>query len=190
MLFANTNSEITAFHSFYIPNPTILFYAFLHKYVSFFVLINFLLNLLGWHWFTKPYRFQVHNPKTHHLHNRLHVCPSPKAKSLSTSLPLLYPPPPSPAPFPSDCHQTVVCVCVFYMYVFVFVCLIPSPSFIQYVSYYSSLLPTKCLVSGQVTIRAHLLSQWDLFQTYLHSAKAKIKPTCYFPKWQRVLKLW
>ena len=34
----------------------------------FYLFLHFLLNLLGWHWLTKLYRFQVYSSIMHHLH--------------------------------------------------------------------------------------------------------------------------
>ena len=46
----------------------------------FWVFFSFLLNLLGWHWFRKLYRFQEHSFITHHLYTVL--CSPPQVKSL------------------------------------------------------------------------------------------------------------
>ena len=95
-----------------------------------FLIILFKLNLLGWHWFIKPYRFQVCNStKCHLLTASCARCPR---QSLFASLfmPLLCLPPHTPTPFPSGDLHTVVCVYVSYIY-FHFLPLIPSPSFTQ-----------------------------------------------------------
>ena len=67
----------------------------------------FKLNLLGWHWLIKLYRFQVYNSIIHHLYIVLCVHP-PQVKSpsipISTPFTLLYLP---PIPFPSGNHHTV-----------------------------------------------------------------------------------
>ena len=41
-----------------------------------FLFFSFLLNLLGWHWLTKLYRFQVHSSTTHHHHPKSSLLPS------------------------------------------------------------------------------------------------------------------
>ena len=106
------------------------------------VFVCFLLNLLGWHWLTRPYRFQVYNSII--LTCIQHYVLSPKVKSLSSTI---YPPPPPPIPLSlwqiSYCSQclffVVVFVRVFFVRVFL---LIPSafspspqlPSFLTAVS--------------------------------------------------------
>ena len=79
------------------------------------------MNLLGWHWLIKLYRFQVCNSLILHLyivlcvhHPNSSLLPSPFIPHLPSST--------SPTPFPSDNHHTVVCV---YEVVFFF-CLIHS----------------------------------------------------------------
>ena len=47
----------------------------------------FLLNLLGWNWFTKLYRFQVYNSTKHHLHTHCFPITQPKAKPLFIPIP-------------------------------------------------------------------------------------------------------
>ena len=87
--------------------------------------IYFLLNLLGWHWFTKPYRFQLYNLTKDHLYT------APCTHRLKRSLfPSSFIPPLPSSPFPcprffSGYHCTAVC---FYE---IYICLIPPPSFIQ-----------------------------------------------------------
>ena len=80
----------------------------------------FLLYLFGWHWFTKPYRFQVDNSMKHHLCTASCAhCPkqslflSPFSPTLPTSTYHL-------SPFPSDHHHTVS-VSIYYMYFMFFV---------------------------------------------------------------------
>ena len=53
----------------------------------------FLFNLLGWHWLTKLYRFQVHSSTTNNLYTVLCVH-RPKSSLLQPHSYSLYPPPP------------------------------------------------------------------------------------------------
>ena len=65
---------------------------------AFFVLfIFYLLNLFGWHWLIKLYRFQVYNSKIHHVYIVL-CAHHPKSSLLSPSFVCIYPlqPPSNP----------------------------------------------------------------------------------------------
>ena len=86
------------------------------KLVSLFNIYLFILNLLGWHWFTKLYRFQVYNSTKPIC--TLHRAPITQRKvpfhpsSFSPSLPTstyLHP------TFPSGYHHSVVYVYVIYI---------------------------------------------------------------------------
>ena len=73
--------------------------------VSFWEGAYFLLSLLGWHWFTKPYRFQMNNSIKHHLYIAYYVpqwslFPSPFSPPLPTTN---YLPPPSPSGYHHAC---------------------------------------------------------------------------------------
>ena len=72
----------------------------INKYRSFYFI---LLNLLGWCWLIKLYRFRVYNSTTHHLYVVLRVH-HPKSSLLSFTV---Y----SPYTFPSGNHRIVVWVC-------------------------------------------------------------------------------
>ena len=82
-------------------------------------------NLLVWHLFTKPWRFQVYTSIKHYLHTA--SCLHPSKQNLFPSSfysPFAHLHLPHP-PFPSGCHYTVGCVYVFYMCVCVFFWLNP-----------------------------------------------------------------
>ena len=81
-----------------------------------------LLNLLGWHWFTKPSRFQVYNSTKCHLHTatcahrpKQSLFPAPLPSHLPTST---Y----TPTPFPTG-YLCDICIYIYF--------LLPSLSFTQ-----------------------------------------------------------
>lgn len=75
----------------------------------FIFLFIFKLNLLGWHWFTKPCRCQVYNSTRHHLHTAL--CFQYPKQSLFLSL---LPTSPFPSPL-SLCLSSHCCLCIYIM---------------------------------------------------------------------------
>ena len=97
----------------------------------------FLLNLLGWYWLIKLYRFLVYNSITHHPYTILCVY-RPKSRPLpSPSLFMSSVPPCTPISlWQSLLSVSVAClfclffVCLFCLFVFVF-CLIHSPFFFK-----------------------------------------------------------
>ena len=92
-------------------------WVFLSNYFS------LLLDLLGWHWLIKLYRFWVYSAITHHLYIVLCVC-HPKSTLPSPSIaPLPSSTSPTPHPFPSSDHHTVVCFDEGF-----FFCILPLPS--------------------------------------------------------------
>ena len=82
---------------------------------------KFYLNLMGWHWLIKLYRFQVYSFIIHHVCFIVRSPPQIMSFSFTIYFPYTfsYLPPP---PFPSGNHHTVVCV-----WEGLFFCLIPSP---------------------------------------------------------------
>ena len=74
-----------------------------------FLLEQSLLNLLGWHWLIKLYRFQVDNSTIHHVYIVLCVH-HPKSSLLPSPFNLPLPLLPPPTALSSDNHHTVVCV--------------------------------------------------------------------------------
>ena len=82
------------------------------------------MNLLGWHWLTELYRFQVHNSTTHHLYTVL--CVHHPTSSLPPS-PFIPPFPPPPPPILSfqQSPQLLSGSMSFFSFHFIF-CSIPS----------------------------------------------------------------
>ena len=69
-------------------------YIFKCKYKVFLFFVEFFLNLLGWHWLIKLYRFQGYNPIIHHVyivlcvhHPKSSLLPSPFVPRLLSSAP-------------------------------------------------------------------------------------------------------
>lgn len=83
-------------------------------------IIYLLMEFIGWHRWIKPYRFQVHSSRKHHLPSLHCALITPKEVSFRPHLsPFCLPLPPSlsppPSSFPSGYHHTVVCVFVLYV---------------------------------------------------------------------------
>ena len=63
--------------------------------------VSFLSNILGWHWLTKLYQFQVHDSRTHHLYTVLYVHRLKTRLSVYYHLSRLYLPPSPSNPLPA-----------------------------------------------------------------------------------------
>ena len=111
----------------------------------------FLLNLLAWHWFTKPYRFPVYNSRKHHLHTAL--CTHLPKQSFSAPVPHLHlcPPPPPQPPFPLG-TTPLLSVSVVCMYVWFFLFLLNPFTFFHPVPAPLSPLTAVSLFSGSMSL--------------------------------------
>ena len=77
---------------------------------------------MGWHRFTKPYRFQMYNSTKHHLHTASCAC-CPKQRLFPSQFsPTLYPPSPTPTSLSLWLSlHCCLCLCVTY------ICFLPNP---------------------------------------------------------------
>lgn len=108
----------------------------------------FLLNLMGWHWLTKFYRFQVYNTSLHLLCSPLQI------KSITICPPhtLLH------LPHPQGNHHTVFLVQEFFSYFF-------NPST------YPNLTAVSLLsIYGSVPIKLYCIEMWISYD-FLHVMK-------------------
>ena len=87
---------------------------FLCSFIYFYLIF---IELMGWHWLIKLYRFQVYDSVTHHLYIVLCVH-HPKPSLLPTPFILLYPLLHLPTPLPSGNHHTVLLVYVSFFFSF------------------------------------------------------------------------